>query len=163
MSNILKPTINITNIIKIPRSINKEIIAYKIYVSEDMSSEIKNYLYKTVPTPVSPNPILEKNEYTFTYDGEIQLEDNIYYSTDYPIKVITSNNEELDLYYYDYDEDNKILKIDTDNPLIKEKETFYISAYYDEIVVKHTVSNNCKYSIVPVTLPEDYGSHYLLK
>lgn len=164
MSDILMPNITITNTIKIPRDINKEITAYNIYVEETMKDGTqKQYLFKTIQNPVSPNPIKETLQYKMTYDGEIQLRYDFYYSVDNPITIYSMDKIELDISFYNYDEQNNILNIDTNNGIINADEYFYISAYYDELVVTHTTSNKCTYSVVPVFNTTEYGKHYLLK
>lgn len=163
-NSIIMPNIKITNTIKIPRDINKEITAYNIFVNETMRDNTqKEYLLKTMQNPVTPTPIKETLEYELTYDGEIQLRNDCYYSTDNQIEVYTIDKKELNSAFYNYDEQNNILVIDINNGLINVGERFYIVAYYDELVVEHTTTNKCSYIVVPVFNTTEYGKHYLLK
>ena len=160
---VLKPSITVNNVIRFPRLVAQNIVAYEVKVQEEVREDVyAKYSLPIIENPVSANPIEYIETFQYNYGGIYQLPDETYYSIDYPITIYVDDNPIDDL-YITFNENTKTVRINTKVVNINGKD-IKIKYFKDMIEVTHSTTNKCIYTVEPV-LNTEYmlGSHSVLK
>ena len=155
----------LTKTIKFKRLNNKHIKAYEIYAlysDSNYASGIREELLERFNNPSEPNTERTSIQLEYNDNATWELPSDLYTDRDHKFQLFM-NDFIVSTLFYQYNQYNRFLTIDTNLKPITSNDTFRLDYYRDMIVRTYVLEQDCQIRIKPIFADTyTYGNHNVI-